>query len=402
MATTRTAGISRGGGRLEGGLVVAQIALAVLLAAGAALLLRSVSNLRAIDPGLRPDGVAILDATMPTELANDERRRVVLDFLPALQSLPNVRAAAATLKLPLRGAGQDWGIGIEGKPDLPPSTTYFRIVTHDYFRALGMDILGGRGFLPTDRAGTERVVVINEALAAKYFGGEDPIGRVVHTGFDDRGERVIGVVENVAEANLTDGPVAARYMLYEQVPLMWHEVSFVMWATNPEAVPALLQGARSTLEREGRRLALQGTVTMESVVEEAVGAPGRLVALLSLVASLAVVLGAVGVYGIISHFVARRTRDYGIRIALGLPPGRLVAEVLGQGLVLLAIGSLAGICSALLLTRTLSSLLYGVRPADPQALGGAVFVLLFVGLCAALIPALRAGRTDPVSVLRED
>ncbi len=402
MATTRTAGISSRGGRLEGGLVVAQIALAVLLAAGAALLLRSVSNLRAIDPGLRMEGVVILDATMPTELGNDELRRLVLDFLPSLQALSNVRAAAATLKLPLRGAGHAWGIGIEGKPDLPRSTTYFRIVTHDYFRALGMEIVRGRGFLPTDRAGTERVVVINEALAAKYFGGEDPIGRVVQTGFDERGERVIGVVKNVAEANLTDGPVAARYMLYEQVPLMWHEVSFVLWAANPEATPALMQVARSTLQREGRRLALQGTVTMESVVDEAVGAPGRLVTLLSLVAGLALVLGAVGVYGIISHFVARRTRDYGIRIALGLAPGRLVSEVLGQGLVLLALGSAVGIGSALVLTRTLSSLLYGVRPADPQSLAGAAAALLVVGLLAALIPALRAGRTDPVSVLRQE
>jgi predicted permease len=401
MSTSRTSGISGRGGRLEGGLVVAQIALAVLLAAGAALLIRSVANLRAIDSGLDVERVAVVDATMPTQFSNDERRRAVLDVMPALQALPNVSSAAATMKLPLRGAGQDWGIGIAGKPELEETTTYFRIVTHDYFETLGIAVRRGRGFETTDRAGTERVVVINEALAAKYFPGEDPIGRIVDTGFDDRGERVIGVVENVAEAYLTDGPVAARYMLYDQVPLMWHEVTFVLRSGSPELVPALVQSARATLQREGRQLAVQETTTLASVFEEAVGAPGRLATLLSLLAGLALLLGAVGVYGMISHFVTRRTREYGIRIAMGLSPQRLVSHVMSRGIRLVAAGSVIGVVAALVLTRLLSSMLYGVSPADPQALGGAVLALLVIGALAALVPARRASRTDPVLVLRQ-
>jgi putative ABC transport system permease protein len=400
MATTRSGGISARGGRLEATLVVAQIALAVLLSTGAALLIRSVANLRALDTGLLVDRVAVVDTTMPTELSMDRRLRAILDAMPALASLPHVRAAGATMKLPLRGQGQDWGMGIEGRPEVN-DTTYVRLVTHDYFDALGMEIKQGRGFLPSDRAGTERAVVINEALAAKFFPGDDPIGRMISTGFEDGGERIVGIVENVAEANLTDGAVPARYMLYDQVPYIWHQVTFVLAADRPESVPAALQAARATLPRESPKLAIDRLTTMEIVFDEAVGPAGQVVNLLSLLAALALVLGAVGVYGMISHFVSRRTRDYGIRIAMGLPPQRLVSQVMGRGLRLVAFGSAVGIAAAIALTRLLSSLLYGVQPADLPALAGAVLALFLVGSLAAWIPARRASRTDPALVLRQ-
>ena len=400
IATARTSGMSGRGGRLDGGLVVAQIALAVLLATGAGLLLRTVGELRAIDPGVQVEGVAVIDATMPTQLSFEERLQATLDVMPSLQALPNVRAVAATQRLPLRGRSDDWGLSIEGKPDLEESTTFFRIVTHDYFKALGVPVLQGRGFQPSDRAGTERVVVINEALAKKYFPGEDPIGRIVHTGFDEGGERIIGVVGNVAETNLVEMGVPARYMLYEQVPYTSNQVSYVLSAERAEDVPRLLQAGRGALQREGRRLAVQNTVTLESVFEEALGAPRQIATLLSLLAGLALVLGAVGVYGMISHFVTRRMREYGIRIALGQPPARVLSQVMSRGVGLVVLGSAVGVGAALLLTRLLSSLLYGVGATDPKALAGAVATLLLVGALAALSPALRASRTDPASVLR--
>ena len=401
MASTRTGGISTRGGRLEGALVVAQIALAVLLSAGAALLVRSVANLRSIDAGLSLDRVAVIDATMPTELSMPQRQQAILNVIPALQALRNVRAAGATMKLPLRGAGQDWGMRIDGKPDVH-DFTYVRMVTHDYFNALGMDIRRGRGFVPTDRAGVERVVVINEALATKYFPGEDPIGHVLRTGFEDGGERIVGIVENVAEAYLTDGPVPARYMLYDQVPEIWHEVTFVLAANRPDDVPAIIQAVRSTLPRQSAHLAIDRTTTLAIVFDEAVGPAGQVVNLLGLLAILALVLGAVGVYGMISHFVSRRTRDYGIRIAMGLPPQRLVSQVLGRGLGLVGLGSVVGIAAAVVLTGVLSSFLYGVEASDPGALGAAVLALLTTGALAALVPARRASRTDPVLVLRQE
>jgi predicted permease len=400
MAATRTAGISGRGGRLEGGLVIAQIALAVLLAAGAGLLIRSVANLRQIDPGVNVAALGVLDATMPTQLNTEARRRAILDTIPVLQAVPGVRAVAASQKLPLRGSGDNWGLRIAGRPDLDGTTTAFRMVTHDYFQTLGVELRRGRTFEPTDRGTTERVVVINEALAAKYFGNEDPIGRVLTT-FDDTGERIIGVVENAAEAELTDGPIAARYMLYEQMPTVWNEVSFVIRSEAPAQLPAALQAARAALRRDAPQLAIRKVDTMNAVLQTAIGPAGQLATLLTLLAGLALILGAVGVYGVIGHFVARRTRDYGVCIALGLEPRRIVVQVVKKGLALVAAGAVIGIGAAALLSGMLSSLLYGVGAADPLALAGAVAALLVVGALAALVPAWRASSTDPAVVLRE-
>lgn len=400
MAKTRTGGIAGRGGRLEGGLVIAQMALAVLLATGAGLLIRSVANLRAISPGIDTRNVVVVDATMPTRLTNTERRQTVTQILPSLQALPGVKSVAATQKLPLRGRGDSWGLAVQGKPGLPPSTTFFRMVTRDYFTTMGIPVLRGRGFDSSDREGSDPVVVVNEALAAKYFPGEDPIGRVLQT-FDERGERIVGVVGNAADANLTDEPAPSRYMLYEHVPSIWHQVTFVLRGDSGDQIGALLEGARSTIRRESSQLAVQKTTTMNAVFDLAMGATGQIVTLLSLLAGLALILGAVGVYGVISHYVTRRSRDYGICIALGQRPGRVVRQVVGRGAALVAIGSAIGIVAALAVTKVLASLLYGVEATDPIAMASAVAVLLVVGMLAAFVPARRASLTDPAVVLRQ-
>jgi len=401
IATQRAGGISGRGGRLEGALVVAQIAVAVLLVAGAGLLLRSVANLRGFNPGIRPDTVAVIDVTMPAQLTQDQRRRAVLDTMPALEALPGVRAAAAAERIPLRGSSDNWGMAIKGKPEVTGAVTAFRMITDGYFKTMGIAVHRGRGFEPTDRLSAEPLVVINEALAARYFPGEDPIGRSLET-FADRGERIIGIAANVAENTLIDPPVPARYMLYEHVPMMLPATTFVVAGASAEDVPRLLAAARGVIQRDGgSRLALERTLSMASVFDDAVGAPGRLATLLSLLAGLALLLGTIGVYGMISHFVTRRVREYGIRLALGLPPGRVVSLVLGRGLRLVTIGSAVGVVAALVLTRLLASLLYGVGATDPQVLAGAVATLVVAGAFAAFIPARRASRTDPAFVLRQ-
>jgi ABC-type antimicrobial peptide transport system permease subunit len=162
----------------------------------------------------------------------------------------------------------------------------------------------------------------------------------------------------------------------------------------------VLDAARSSLTRTGQ-LAVQQTTTMRAVFDKAVGPAGRVVTLLAILAGLALVLGAVGIYGVISHYVSRRSRDYGICIAIGMPPARVVSQVVGRGLTLVAIGSALGVAAALGVTRVLSSLLYGVEPTDPLALGGAVVILLAVGALAAFAPARRASLTDPAVVLRQ-
>jgi putative ABC transport system permease protein len=400
MATTRTGGVSGRGGRLEGGLVVAQMALAVLLAAGAGLLIRSVANLRAIDPGVAVDPVVVLDATMPLRLTADERRRAIERMLPPLAALPGVTSVAAAQKIPLRGSGDNWGIQVQGRPDMQQATTAFRMVTRDYFETMGMAIRQGRGFTPSDRAGSERVVVVNEALAATFFPGEDPLGRMLQT-FDERGERIVGVVANAAEAALTDPPVPARYMLYDHVPPVWHQVSFVLNTDNPDGIPALLDMARSAIARDGSQLALQQMTAMRNIFDRAVGPAGQVVTLLSLLAGLALILGAVGVYGVISHYVLRRARDYGIRIALGQPPSHVVKQVVGRGAALVAFGSLLGTVAALAVTKVLGTMLYGVQPTDPVVMAAAVVLLLLVGVLAAFVPARRASLTDPAVVLKQ-
>jgi putative ABC transport system permease protein len=401
MATTRTAGVAGRGGRLEGGLVIAQMALAVLLAAGAGLLIRSVANLRAIDPGVDTEGVLVVDAAMPTRLTTAQRRRAILEMVPALQSLPGVTGVAAAQRVPLNGqAGDNWGIRVVGKPDLPSSTTAFRMVTREYFDTIGMPIRAGRNFEPSDREGSDRVVIVNEALAAKYFPGEDPIGRVLTT-FDTNGERIIGVVGNASEAILTDAPAPARYMLYEHVPPVWHKVSFVIRTASDGLAGTLLESARATIQRQNSQLAVQQTTTMQARFDRAVGAAGQIVTLLTVLAGLALVMGAIGVYGVISHYVSRRTRDYGVRLALGQAPAAIVRQVVGRGVALVAVGAGIGIVAALALTRVIASLLYGIDATDPLAMAGAVVLLLGVGVAAAYVPARRASLTDPALVLRQ-
>ena len=242
--------------------------------------------------------------------------------------MPGVRSAAAAQKLPLRGSGDNWDITIVGRPPVN-ATTAFRMVTPGYFGTLGIPIKRGRDFLPTDRQGSEPVVVINEALAARFFPEEDPLGKVLRT-FGEAGERIVGIVGNTAEANLTDPPVPARYMLYQQVPFMYNQVSFVLRTDSIEPASVLVD-ARSAIARENSQLAVQQTTTMKNIFDLAVGPTGQVVTLVSLLAGLALVLGAVGVYGIISHYVVRRSREYGIRIALGQHPLLVIRQVMGRG-----------------------------------------------------------------------
>jgi hypothetical protein len=276
------------------------------------------------------------------------------------------------------------------------------MVTHDYFETLGVAVRRGRAFHATDRASTDLVVVINEALAARYFAGEDPVGRVLHSGLGARGERIVGVVENVAEARLTDPSGPARYMLYEQMPAgILPTTTFVVRAESPAAMAALMHSARDVIGREAPRLAVEQVTTLRRVFDQAVGPTGQVVTLVAILAGLALLLGAIGVYGMISQYVSRRSRDYGIRIALGLHPERVLSQVVGRGLRLVMTGAALGVGAALVLTRWLASLLYEVGAADPGTLAVAVLVLLAAGTMAAYVPARRASRTDPADVLRE-
>ena len=379
--------------------MVAEVALAVLMAAGAALLIRSVSNLYRIDPGLDPRSTAVVDVVLPQATEAPARQTLIRNLLSELAALPGVGSVAATQRLPLRGGGDNWGLEVVGHPDQPDGTTAFRIVTQQYFETMGIQVVSGRGFSAADRAESEPVVVINQAMARKYFGSDDPLGRLINTGFG-RPERIIGVVDDVAESNLTDEPASARYVLFDQIPYTAQGQSFVLRMQGSDA-GGILNAARNTIEKAGSTLAVQQTTTMDQVFTRAVGPARQIMLLLSVLTGIALFLGAIGVYGVIAHFVQRRRKDWGIRITLGLTPGRVIAQVVRQGGKLVAIGIVVGIVAALATTRLLGSFLHGVGSADPLALAAAAAALLLVGGIAAGIPAYRASRVNLATVLRD-
>jgi predicted permease len=399
LSSMRSSGIGGGGTRIEGGLVVAEVALAVLMAASAALLIRSVSNLYHIDPGFDPQNTAVVDVILPQAATMAQRGDNITAALTQLGTLPGVRTVAVSQRLPLRGGGDNWGLTVVGHPDQPDGTTAFRLVSQEYFETLRIPVVKGRAFEATDRPESEPVVVINQAMATKYFGDDDPLGRELVTGFG-RPERIVGVVQDIAEQNLTDDAAPARYMLYDQVPYTAQTQSFVIRMQDGDAA-GILAAARSTLEGVTPGLAVQQSTTMDRVFSQAVGPARQIMLLLTVLTGIALFLGAIGVYGVIAHFVQRRRKDWGIRITLGLTPGRVIGQVARQGGILVGVGIFLGIVAALTTTRLLKSFLHGVGSADPVALAAASAVLILVGGVAALIPAYRASRVNLASVLRD-
>ena len=400
LSRARTAGVQGRGGRMERGLVIAQVALAMLIASGAALLVRSVSKLYEIDPGLETRSVAVLDLVPSAALNSAQRRQGLEEIVDAMRGIPGVESAAAAMKLPLRGGGNSFGITIDGKPELPPTTTFFRVVTRDYFATMGIRLVSGRTFDISDRPGPEAPIVINEELAKRYFPGENPIGRVVGDGYS-LPQRIIGVVANVAEGALIDPPEPARYYLAGTVSWFTPQSVIVIRMSRPSDAATVLDAARRAAQRVAPNFAVQGTTTMQRVMDIAVGPARQVMSLLTLLSVLALVLGAIGIYGVISHFALRRKRDWAIRVALGLPGSRVVRHIVGQGVGLVAIGIVFGAIGTLALSRLLSSFLYGVSAVDPFAFAAASASLVVIGIAAAFVPARRAGTVDPAIVLRE-
>ena len=397
----RTGGIQGRGGRLERGLVVTQVAIAMLIASGAALLARSVANLYAIDPGIEAEGVAVIDIVASAELSSAERTQSVEAMLAELARLPGVRSAGAAMKLPLRGPGNSFNITVQGRSDLPQATTYFRFVTRDYLETMGIPVTAGRDFDISDRPGGAEVpVVVNQALVDKYFPGENPLGRVLGGGIAPP-QRITGVVANVAEGSLVAEPEPARYYLGEMVGWWGAGMSLVIRTSRPGDEAAVLDAARRTVQRVAPRYAVQSTTTMSRVFDQAVGPARQVMSLLALLSGLALVLGAIGIYGVISHFASRRKRDWAIRVALGLPGLRVVRSIVAQGVALVIAGVVLGALGTAALTSVLESMLYEVGTVDPIAFAGASVVLLLIGLAAAFVPAWRTGAVDPALVLRE-
>lgn len=388
------------GGRVEAALVIGEIALAVLLAVGTALLVRSVQNLGSIDPGLDAAGVAVVEITMPAGISHRQRLDLVHDLSHRLAMLPGARSAGAVQHLPLQRGSWSTGFEIEGEPLPDQATTYFRMVTPDYFETLGLRMLAGRRLTVADAASEQVRVVVNQTLVQRFFGDRDPLGRRISHGMGDGWAEIVGVVEDEAVAGLTDALAPTRYMLYDHVGFTPTIHGLVVAGEPDHDASVLASAAAREIHESAPDVAVARATTMERLRRESMGATPRVLRLVGLLAGLALALGAIGVYGTVAHFVGRRASEWSVRLALGQRPAQVVSLVLWRSGRLVLAGLALGLLASGLLGRLLASLLYGVEPADPWVLGVAGLSLIVVGILAALLPAWRAGTSDPATLLR--
>jgi putative ABC transport system permease protein len=397
-------GLRRGTRRVHSGIIAGQVTLAVLLVVGATLLIRSVERIRALDPGFDARGVVTFTLVPGDQTAGDARRQFFRDALAHVSLLPGVTAAGLTNRLPVRDGGFQGPVAIEGRPDLDgarrPNALY-RTVTPGYFRAMGMQMRDGRAIDSTDAAQSVPVTVISESFARRMWPGQSALGRHIITGYAGPviARAIVGVVKETRMTSMTGDVPFVMFVPLEQHPRDNDEVLVVRARGS---LAALMPAVRRVVAELDPQVAIARVGTMEEVVSAALAQPLRLRFFLTLFAALALALGTVGVYGVVSYAVARRRGEFGIRMALGASPARVLGDVIRHGLTPVALGVAIGMSGALGLARLLSGFVYGVAPTDPASLATAGATLLVAGALAALVPAVRAGHTSPVEALRAE
>jgi predicted permease len=402
--------------RLRGALVSSEVALALVLLVGAGLLIRTFAALRAFDPGFDPRGVLSLVVSLSgsEESAPGRRAAFFQETLERLRALPGVEDAGAINHLPLGGDLWGHGFHVRGRP-LPepgerPSAAY-RVVLPGYFRTMRLPLLRGRDFDERDVLGRPGVIVINEALARSQWPGEDPVGQTMTlddpTSPDAEWLTVVGVVRNAVQSGWAEAPEPEMYLPYlqsreylEAADGHLQYLSFVVRVTGDPATLAPV--VREVVASRARDAAIADVHTLEELVARAMAEPRLYVILLVTFAGVALVLAALGIYGVVSHSVSRRSQEIAIRMALGAQASDVRRLVLGQGMATVGVGLVAGLAGALSLGTTLSSLLYGVQPADPPTLIAVVLALGAVGLGATWLPARRAVAVRALDVLRHE
>jgi putative ABC transport system permease protein len=398
--------------KIRAGLAVGQIAIALVLLAGAGLLTRSYAKLTGIDPGFSVERVLTTEIAVPP--ASYPGAPEVTGFFRTLRErvsqLPGVTAAGAVSNLPLATRLGDLNFHIEGREELPGEVSPaadWQTISPGYFAAMGIALARGRGIDETDDAGAPGVVVISETAAKRYWPGEDPIGRrfLLGGGAAPGWVTVVGVVRDVRHAAFDAPPRSQMYLPHAQFRY-WdgggpvRSLSLVIRTVGePASVASALRREVAALDPA---LPVSGFRTMEEVVAASVARPRFMMLLLTAFAAVALVLGAVGVYGVMAHLVGRRTREMGIRLALGARPLEVARLVLRRALALTVLGIAVGLVVAIALTRSLTGILYGVAPTDPATFAGVSLALGAVALAAAWMPIRRATRVDPATVLRHE
>ena len=394
-------GAGRGGRRVRAGLVIAEVALAFTLVVGAGLMVRTLWNLSQVDPGFR--SARTLTFTVSPSGRGSSRRQYVTDVMARLRALPGVAAVGATHHLPLSGKSWDTDLTVDGRP-LPtgavPPRAAWRIVTEDYFRTMTIPLRDGRPFRAQDDTGAPPVVIVNERLARQLWPGERAIGKRVQAGYATMLQMatVVGVVGDVRHDGLAAAPPAEVYVPFTQ---RMAGPMHVVVRTDHDAL-ARAAAVRETAQAVDAGVPVADLGTLDALVATSVAEPRLVMALLLLFGALGLALGAVGVYGVVSYAVGQRTREIGLRMALGAEWRTIVRLVIADGMRWAAAGVVLGLAAALLLSRAMQGLVYGVAVTDPATYAALALLLVGVVLLASWLPARRAARVDPAVVLRGD
>ncbi|HEX2189801.1 MAG TPA: ABC transporter permease [Longimicrobiaceae bacterium] len=396
----------RGSARTRNALVVAEMALAVVLLAGAGLLIRSFAVLQGVDPGFRTESALSFNVSLPQAAYDEGARGAFYDgLLERLEGLPGVRSAAAVSDLPMGNSATFLTFEVEGReppePGREPASQILR-ATAGYFRTMEIPVVRGREFTADDRAGSPGVVVLNQAAAREFFPGEDPLGRriLLSLGPDTTAVpwEVVGVAGDVRQFGVDAEVQSAMYFPQAQAPV--GGMGVVVRTTVPPA--SLAAAVRREVAAMDPNLPLNDLQPLERLAADSMSQPRFYMLLLSLFAGVALALAAIGIFGVISYGVAQRTREIGVRMALGAEPSSVLRIVVGGALGLAGIGVGVGVLGALAGTRLLSGLLFGVAATDPPTYVGVAVLLLAVAALASWLPARAAVRVDPMTALRAD
>ena len=404
-----TRGVSSGQSSLRGALIVGQVSLALVLMAGAGLMIKSHLPLLLGAPGVHTAHILTARLSLPPRYANGHQfgtgqHRGISVFLRELagrvRAIPGVRSAGFTAYLPLAGTNNNWSFFIESRPPNPPGvydSTDYRPVTAGYFETIGIQGRRGRSFEARDDEDHALVVVINEAMARQFWPNENPVGKRLKFG-DAHWRTIVGIVGDVHHQGLAIAPEPEMYIPWGQVPNVEVRPTIVVRSfIEPASLTSALRKAVAEVDPE---VPMDQVATMDQLVYGSVSEVRFRTAVISLFALLALFVASIGVYGVMSYLVSQRTREFGIRMAVGATRGAVFALILRQGAKLAAIGVAIGLAAAGLCGRLIASLLYGVEPLDAATLAGVSILLAAVALFASYVPARRAAKADPMDSLR--
>ncbi len=390
-------GSTGGRGHTRSALIVCEVGLSLVLLTGAGLMVKSFVLLLRVDPGFDPRGVLVFSVGLPATASPQQQDAFYTQVVDRLQALPGVQSAGAVSRLPLAGGNSSRSFLIPGS-DRTDYEADIRVSTPSYFHAMGIPLLAGRKFTEHDTEGSTHVAVVNQALVQKFFPGQDLIGRyIVDFGPTNDKLQIIGVVGNVRHTGLESAPRPEIYLAFGQAH--WPSAFMAVRTTLSDPM-ALASAAQSAVWSIDKSVPLAGIRTMEGVISSSVLKRKFTMLLLILFAGLAVLLAAIGLYGVMAYSVSQRTHEIGIRMALGAQRGDVLKLMVARGMGLAGAGVLLGILASLGLTRLISGLLFGVSATDPVTFVLVAGGLALVALLANYIPARRASRVDPMVALR--